>query len=1757
MQQLPPGFVVEDAYSELPPGFKVEGGDGQSSGRSFKPFPLGKDGTHDGDTFKVDGRSKRLSGVDAFELKQEGRSLNSDPVPLGEQARARFLPFTLPGSTVTAQGRAAWGRDAVMVERNGRDAGEDLVSEGLALPVPSYMNPAMRDRYMPAQREAIASERGAYAGQYQTPADYRKMGANAPTVGKVVMQPDEAAQWERLVRDPRTTPEQAGAWLSERGQSAENVANLVRFLSRNPEAKANPAFQQRDAEGNPVQAEPRGLFARAMDAVNEGLIDIPAAPFDVSHAIAKPIGEALGVKMADTSPVSDWMRDTYHKAGFGQRDEGSAPRSTLERYGQAFLRGAGSAAIPLGGSLSLGGRLALRAPSLATEASAVRTGVRSALVDAAKSPGATAAMELGSGAGTYMGDEVAHDAAPGNPYASIAGQLVGGLAGGLGAGLAARRLASRPAVEPGRTSEVPGAAAVDRDPVSPRAGEMARAADGREIAIPVDASGHPGVIRTEDGWEALVRVSADGTPSYGPVAGNSALPSRYAAVARELNGDVQGAPSKIAEPAVPPAVQPGDWQRPEAATLYHGTRMQRADTNPNGLGMTFYGESKDVAERYANGAGGRRGAGGTGRVEERPLPADARILDLTTREGQEVLAGLSPVGGRADEWIAGARRGLDEMEASGGDASSLWRLNNNVWQLTKNAEGSAAESINRLSQQLADAGYSGMRFTDDQHPTVAIFDAPPRSARTAAMEAELPRAELLMDAGAVPPSARQRDVIDVTPRQRPLLDDATDMERQRVAERIQPGDVLPVPRGTLSGIEEADRIAAGRFEPIKAPNPANELEARSLPSPADPNRTIPKRGPVDLLTYLRSQGGVRDQGGELRYMGVGNASRDLDFARGEQRFGRLVDEGGMSFDEAAQRAWEAGYFPELPERPTIQQFLDAVDGTARGTERRFLPEDLDEVARFEAAQAQRNDVERANAAGAPMVRDKGGPVSLEDMEANAAPVSAYEEWGENAPDFAGNLRLEGLDAPQKIKRALAQVERVSGGFDAARRGRITQAETERLANELGMTPSQLLSRRKGEALNAEQALAARQILAKSANELVNLAKRIKSGDASESDMVAFRAAILQHTAIQEQVAGMTAEAGRALQQFRQLADARQVKGSVLSGAIRQLGDADNVRAAADVIVENAGDTRRLNDQIKKLAKPNLWDKALEVWYASLLSGPRTHIINVVSNTLTSLGQLPEHVAASGIGAVRKAFPGQANTDRVLMSEVGARTAGWLAGARMGFKQAARTMRTGDTSDMVAKVEARTEEAIPGKVGSIVRFPMRALAAEDELFKAMARQMEIQGLALRRAAQEGLKGKALRDRSADLVENPTSDMVEAAADYGRYLTFQRPLGKAGNSIVAVGRNLPAIKLFVPFIRTPTNLIKFAAERSPAAPLLKEWRDDMRAGGARRDLAIARATVGSAAAMMVVEAAKDGLITGGGPADASARRLLMADGWQPYSIKVGDRYYSYQRLDPFSTTIGTAADYVDLQSHMTDKQSQAVAGTITASMVQNLANKTWLTGMVNLAQFIDDPGPSWGPFWSSIGASATVPALVSQSAQAMDPVQRDAQGIFERIRSRLPVVSEGVPARRDLFGRELVGSNGGGIGSFSPVLMKDRRNDPTINALIDAGVSIGALGRNIGNPSGSGMIKLTAKEYSDYAELSGQLVKPRLDALVSSPEWGKWGKEQRQKEARKAIAGARRDARDSLNLGKPRRGSGNAPLPRGFVVEQLPAGFVLQP
>ncbi len=1809
----------------------------------------------DGDTYRTQsGPNVRLFGADAFELRQQGRTLGGDPVPLGQKARGAFGYFARPGASAQATGSQTWGRPVASLSFGGTDAGESLIRQGLAVPVPRYLQrdepegltnelpPHVRANYIGAQRDAIASETGAYSGRFQIPEDFRKLGNAAPWQGKVTMTPDQAAAWGRLVRDPTTTPEQAGTWLASQGQSAENVRNVVRFLSRNPQAEANPAFQQRDAEGNPVQPEPRGLLQRSLDALNEGIIDIAAAPFDLSHAIATPIGNLLGVDMSAGSPYSSGIRDAWHGLGLGQRDEGSAPRSDLERYGQAFLRGTGSAIIPVGGTLGVGSKLATRTPSLATQASAARTALRDSLVDAARSPGTAVALELGAGAGSYMGEEVAHDAAPGDPYASLAGQMIGGLGGGFAGGAAGRRMGARSsgdAVVPARAPEAPDAAMFDdAAPMVERDGALfAKLADGREVPIPIDPSGKPGVTWTVNGWEALLEVGPDGAGQYGPQNIPNALPSPYRDLANQLNGvplrqrDRLTVPQRGAvEPVqsrgdavntAPPARQPAAPRGPEVVTGAVRDWSQGLGAREQGDGpipdVMLHGSpygNIDEFDPYGRGGYGLFGMGtyltdnpgiaaSYTKKQARKLGADADRSVYAVRQTVKNPLDMDAPANRA-EWEATADRVLREDGADffrdlpeSATNEQYWREVEDYLSREQVTASEGAETMDALVRSLGRDGIThlggGRVGNGPRHRVVIALDPeqtsivdrmsieqmlnprqprnpdwidiaqqPAQSGRgvyTQNMDAETGRQVLVgpdpwaefadADASPGPVAPRQRDYIDLTQPRR-MMADAPDMERLAAANRIRPGDVLPVPSSTIDGIDEALGIERGRYQREAAGNPRAALETRGYRDPENGLKTIRRKGPPDLVTWLRSEGGLALSGrdaGEFRHAGIDNKPRnDLEFAKGEDKLGNLLDdERGMPLDYAAMRAWEAGYFPDLTERPTIDEFMDALVSTHRGGSGRvFHPDDLPELDRYREADAQYQAVKAAQQDGATLLRDRGEPVTLDDMEANAAPVSAYEEWGENAPDFAGNIRLDGLDSPQSIKRALDTTDKRVGGFDAARRGRVAQAETERLASELGMTPDDLLKRRKGQAFNAEEALAARQILAKSANELVNMARRISrtDGDPSTVDAARFREAWLRHVAIQEQVAGMTAEAGRALQQFRQVADARAVRGTVLPEMIERAGGARGIKDAADMIVDHADDPAKLNKLTEQALKPGLKDKLLELWYNSLLSGPQTHAVNILSNTITSLLQIPEHAAAAVIGAPRRLLGSEA--DSVIFSEVGARTVGLLAGTREGLREAARTFRTGEPSDLMSKVETQEQNAIPGRLGKVLRTPTRALAAEDELFKAMARRMELHGLAIRKASAEGLRGQAARARAAELIANPTDEMLSQAFDYGRYLTFQRPLSSGhGVSLAAqmLTSRAPILKLVLPFVRTPANLLKFALERSPAAPIVKEWRKDFGAGGSRRDLAVARMMVGTGVVALVTQTAAQGLITGGGPADDGARAMLEADGWQPYSFRIGDQYYSYQRLDPLASTFGIAADLVDLQSHMTEGQREKSAQLLVAATLKNLSNKTWLSGVSDAVEAINDPERRAENYMARLAGSVAVPAGVAQVARVVDPVLREAREPMDRIRSRIPGLSSSLPARRDVLGNEMVSEGGLGPDIMSPIWTRARRNDPVVDSLLESEISITKPQRKVRDPISGRMIELTPFQFEDYQALTGDLARPRLSALVQGGEWRSLNPGEQEKAVDKVMRGARSEARGLLlsALRDPAAPSGNDP------------------
>ena len=79
-----------------------------------------------------------------------------------------------------------------------------------------------------------------------------------------------------------------------------------------------------------------------------------------------------------------------------------------------------------------------------------------------------------------------------------------------------------------------------------------------------------------------------------------------------------------------------------------------------------------------------------------------------------------------------------------------------------------------------------------------------------------------------------------------------------------------------------------------------------------------------------------------------------------------------------------------------------------------------------------------------------------------------------------------------------------------------------------------------------------------------------------------------------------------------------------------------IRDAAETLLETVeAGPGVFNAVVEKGAKPKFRDKLTELWINWLLSSPATHAVNMTSNTLTALGQIPEHMVAAGLGGVRR------------------------------------------------------------------------------------------------------------------------------------------------------------------------------------------------------------------------------------------------------------------------------------------------------------------------------------------------------------------------------------------------------------------------------------------------------------------------------------------------------------------------------------------
>ncbi|MFT3849680.1 MAG: hypothetical protein QM739_13725 [Propionivibrio sp.] len=697
-----------------------------------------------------------------------------------------------------------------------------------------------------------------------------------------------------------------------------------------------------------------------------------------------------------------------------------------------------------------------------------------------------------------------------------------------------------------------------------------------------------------------------------------------------------------------------------------------------------------------------------------------------------------------------------------------------------------------------------------------------------------------------------------------------------------------------------------------------------------------------------------------------------------------------------------------------------------------------------------------------------------------------------------------------------------------------------------------------------QVLADRQLLQASADKSRELiATAVKSGD--DFAVLAAEKQLKLHAVIQAKVAGTRTEIARALAAMRIQASASDLAINEAASLLESLGGKsaklDYFKALQQIQTDEG-----LNKAIRLGGTAKTRNALTEAIVMGKLWSPVTHAANAVGNLLVAVGGAAEKATASMIG---KYVTRSANA--IQAGEVKAQVFGMMGGIQDALGITAEGLRSlrrasgealtgnfkgageilmdnveefGDsyrsaildapvgrsTLDQTVDAGMGNAPAISSKafnldsespvgilvdaLGTLNRLPGRALGASDELFWAINYRGELRSQAYRAARQEGLEGAELVSRIANLVENPTVDMRAVAIQAAQKGTFTEPLTGFGKTLQGIVDDanigpLPVGRAVIPFVKTPYNIMKYAAERTPVLSLATDaWKADMKAGGYKRDLALARVTLGSTFLMtgytlaggMEVDG-EDVRLVGGGEYRRTAENL---NGEQAYSLKIGDKYYSFNRMDPIGMFLGLAADFRDISGQVDEQTFGELASAAALSFSRNISSKSYLSGFTELIdswqRYTRGDEKAMSRYLNNQTASL-IPAstLWNTIRKEDDAMNREVWSLVDAIKNRLPGFSKDLPPVRNVFGepQRLIG--GLGYDAISPIRTTVANTDPLASEIARLNIDLDKPPKTLFVAPGARGIDLQPKQYDRLMVLTGERFKEHLTELLKSPDY----------------------------------------------------------
>ncbi|MBN9564876.1 MAG: hypothetical protein J0G29_02090 [Alphaproteobacteria bacterium] len=546
--------------------------------------------------------------------------------------------------------------------------------------------------------------------------------------------------------------------------------------------------------------------------------------------------------------------------------------------------------------------------------------------------------------------------------------------------------------------------------------------------------------------------------------------------------------------------------------------------------------------------------------------------------------------------------------------------------------------------------------------------------------------------------------------------------------------------------------------------------------------------------------------------------------------------------------------------------------------------------------------------------------------------------------------------------------------------------------------------------------------------------------------------------------GIKSNIARSLNTLKMPLYGKELSEKQLTEIFEAQGGVTNIRALAKAFASCPS-----NEELAKLVKPSFYEKArdavLEYFMNSVLSGPSTHAVNIMSTAAHTLWQPLERFTAglimadkdlllegtyltrgifdslkdivrwTALGSSRHADetfthanPLQGATkafmaDRNLINQHGINDVSRpkaISAERFGL----RPLGSNPTESIMKAIEENNyAEAIRSSMihgldylGKAINLPGRFLLAEDEFFKIINYRSSIRALAAREVKLSSQMGQEAQGLYETILANPKQygNLHEKALAFADEVSFTTPLAEAtlSHTLNQMAYKHPGLRFIIPFIRTPANILKFAHHRTPGLNLLsKQYRQELTSSDPMvQSRALGKLFGGWILWATAFSLAEDGVITGGVPKGKG--EALRNTGRLPYSFALQQddgttKYVQFSRLDPFGMFFGLAADLHHIFHELPDAEKENLATASLIAISQNINTRGYLVGLTNLLNALSD-GNRYGQRFAANYLSSLVPNVIKQHRKDVDSVQRlTPKNPFEDLESLISFYKSQLP------------------------------------------------------------------------------------------------------------------------------------------------------